>query len=105
MKTTVLETVIPHHHEMISFIVKHIFTKGPSKTTCYQNFKNFAHKTFNSYLESKVSECPNSIEKYLQIFQDIVQLFCLSKKIIIRYNNNMFMTKNLRKAVMIRSKL
>ena len=94
MKTAVLETGISDHHKMIFSILKHTFAKGPPKTICYRDLKNFDQKAFNSYLEAKMAACPNSFEKFLQIFQDTVQLFASLKKKIIRYNNKTFMTKS-----------
>ena len=77
---------------MIFFILKHTFAKGPPKTICYQDLKNFDQKVFNSYLESKMVDCPNSFEKFLQIFQNTVQLHTV--QLFIRYNNKTFMTKS-----------
>ena len=54
--------------------------------------------------ESAILQCLNSFEKFLQIFQGIVQIFPPSKKRIIHYNKKC-LTKGLRKAIMTRSKL
>ena len=105
MKTTMLETGISDHHKMVFPILKHTFAKEPPKTICYRDLKNFDQKAFNSYLESKMADCPNFFEKFLQIFQDTVPLFAPLKKKIIHYNNKTFMTKSFRKAIMARSKL
>ena len=105
MKTAVLESGISDHHKIIFSILKHTFAKGPLKTICYRDLKNFDQKAFNSCLESKIADCPNSFEKFLQIFQDTAQLFSLLKKKVVRYKNKMFMTKSLRKVTMARSKL
>ena len=59
----------------------------------------------NSYLESKMSECPHSFENFFQIFQNTVQLFAPLKKKYIRHENKTFMSKSLRKATMTHSKL
>ena len=70
---------------MIFSILKHTFAKGPPKTICYRDLKNFGQKVFSSYLESKMADCKNSVEKLLQIFQDTEQLFAPLKKKIIHY--------------------
>ena len=41
MKTTVLETGISDHHKMIFSILKCYFAKGPPKTICNRDLKNF----------------------------------------------------------------
>ena len=75
MKTVVVETGFSNHHKMIFSILKHTFAKGPPKVVCYRDLKNFYLKAFNIYLESKMASCPNSSEKFLQIFQDNVKIF------------------------------
>ena len=105
MKTAVLESGISDHHKIIFSILKHTFAKGLLKTICYQDLKNFDQKAFNSCLQSKIADCPNFFEKFLQIFQDTAQLFSLLKKKVVRYKNKMFMTKSFRKVAMARSKL
>ena len=59
MKTAGLETGISDHHKMIFFISKHTFPKGPHKTTCYRDLKNFDQKAFISYLKSKNTNFEN----------------------------------------------
>ena len=83
MKTTVLETAISDHQKIIFSILKHTFAKGPPKTICYRDLKNFDEKAFNSYLEPKISECPNSFDKFLQIVQNTVQLFATLTKLFV----------------------
>ena len=93
MKTAVLETGISDYHKMMFSISNQTFPKGPSKSVCYGDLKNFDQKAFNSYIKFKMSECPNSFENSFQIFQDTIQLFDPLKKKIICYKNKTFMTK------------
>ena len=80
MKKAVLDAGTPDHNKKIFLILKHTFAKGPPRTICDWYLKNFDKKAFNSYLESKMSECPNSFKTFYQIFQDTVQLFCSFEK-------------------------
>ena len=105
MKTAVMETGISDHHKMIFSILKHTFAEEPPRTICFRNLKNFDRIAFNSYLESKMADCTNFYEKFLQVFYDTAQLFAPLKKKIIRCNNKTFMTKRLRKVIMTCSKL
>ena len=93
MKTAVLETGISDYHKMMFSISNQTFPKGPSKSVCYGDLKNFDQKAFSSYIESEMSECSNSFENSFQIFQDTTQLFDPLKKKIIYYKNKTFMTK------------
>ena len=90
MKTVVLEIGILDHYKMIFSILKHNFAKSQLKTIYYRDLKKFDQKVFNSYLQSKMADYPKkklSFEKFLQMFQDTVQLFAFLKKKIIRYIN------------------
>ena len=80
MKTVVLETGISDQHKMIFSILKHTFAKGPPKTICYRDLKNCDQKAFNSYMESKMTGCPNPFEKFFQIFQDKCTIICTPEK-------------------------
>ena len=58
MKTVVLEIGISDHYKMIFSILKHNFAKSQLKNFCYRDLKKFDQKVFNSYLESKMADCP-----------------------------------------------
>ena len=77
MKTAVLETGISYHHEMIFSILKHTFAIGPPKGICYRDLKNFDQKVFNSYLESKMVDCPNSLKSFCRSFKTLYNYFLL----------------------------
>ena len=102
MKTKLLETDFKSS-QYDFFYFKHTFTKGTPKTICYRDLRKFVQKAFNSYMESKMAGYPNSFEKFLQFFQDTA-LASLKNKIIC-YNNNTFLTKTLRNAIITGSKL
>ena len=90
-----LENVLSHYtttYENITLIED--FNMNPVKYNI-RDLKHFDQKTFNSYLESKMVDCPNSFEKFLQIFQDTVEVLSPLKKNIFRCNNKTFMTKSL----------
>ena len=65
---------------MIFSILKHTFAKRPPKTIWYRDLKKFDQEAFNSYLESKMADCPKSFETFWQIFQDNVKLFASLEK-------------------------
>ena len=74
MKTAMLETGISDHLKVICSILKHTFAKGPPKAICYGDLKNFAQKAFNSYLESKMADCPNSFGKPFKTLYNYLHL-------------------------------
>ena len=70
------------------------FNMNPVKYNI-RDLKHFDQKTFNSYLESKMVDCPNSFEKFLKIFQDTVEVLSPLKKKIFLCNKKTFMIKSL----------
>ena len=67
-------------------------------------FKNFEQNKFNEELKKRIS-IDLSFEAFLEIFQSTLDRFAPYKQKKVRYNNNPFMTKQLRKEIMVRSKL
>ena len=70
--------------------------QGKPKTIYYRCFINSEQNKFNEELKKKVS-IDLSFEAFLEIFQSTLDRFAPYKQIKVRYNNNLFMTKQLRK--------
>ena len=97
------ETGISDDQEMIISVLRKTFTKGKPKTVFYRCYRNFDEDSLNETLNSRISLPNLSFKTFFEIFQSTLSLFApynLLKKI--RYNNNPFMTKRLRKEIMIR---
>ena len=77
LKTAVLETGVSDHNKMIFSILKHTFAEGTPKLFAIEIRKTLIKKAFNSYLEAKMSECPNSLKKFLQIFEITIICFTI----------------------------
>ena len=98
MGLNVYEWKISDHHTMIILVLN-------KKTVFYCCYKHFDQDSFNKTLENRISVPNLSFEKFFEIFQSTFSYFAPYKQKDIRYNNNPFMTKRLRKEIMIRSKL
>ena len=105
MKSCTLETGISDHHKLIMSIFRSTFAKGNSKTFYYRCFKNFDDATFKETLTNRLANTELSFDNFIAIFSETFNNFAPLKKKYLRYNNNSFMNKSLRKAIMTRSKL
>ena len=106
MKTSTFETGISDFHALITSIMKMTYTKGNPNIKLYRDYKHFNNVNFEEEIHSKFRDIPNITydifeETYLKVLDNHAPI----KKKILRSNENPFMTKALRKAIMVRSKL
>ena len=106
MKSQTLEVGISDHHKLVLTILKSQFVKGNPKTNVYRNYKDFNTDSFKIELSKKLSSVKmGNYSNFLECFTKLLDKHAPLKKKVLRYNNNPFMTKTLRKAIMIRSRL
>ena len=87
-------------------VLKIFFRKAPPKEMFYRNYKNFELDIFKYELRNRIHN--ESIEYYSElekVFVDILNEHAPFKKKFLRANHARYMTMNLRKAIMKRSKL
>ena len=100
------ETGLSDHHKLISVVMKSGIFRGPSRKKAYRSYKNFDLEHFNIALKSELEELNDSAyNEFEMAFCGVLNKHAPLKVKILRHNNNSFMTKNLRKAIMHRSKL
>ena len=107
-KTTVVETGLSDFHKMTVTILKSFFKKTPAKIISYRDYKTFSqtdfrrelHQYFTNYNVYKLSN-----DKFVNIFMGIFNKHAPLKQKYVRANQGPFMTKEFRKAIMIRSNL
>ena len=117
IKTNVFETGTSDHHKMISTIMKLHFARESSKIKYYRDYRKFdidyfsselsrqLDSTFSSFKENEDCEELNEFSRFHRVFLNLLNIQAPLKKKILRGNNRPFMTKTLRKAIMIRSRL
>ena len=106
MKSMTLETGISDHHKMIMTIFRSTFAKGKPKTFYYRCYKKFNLEQFQMELKEKLDEISNnSFDIFLEEFKTCLDKFAPLNEKKNRFDNSIFMTKSLRKAIMIRSQL
>ena len=103
-----VETGRSDFHKMTVTILITYFKKVPPKVVSYRDYKNFSQLYFRSELQQclmKYDMFELSNDDFVRIFMDIFDRHAPLKLKYARSNQVPFMTKELRKAVMNRSKL
>ena len=103
--TTNIWTGISDHHSLIATVLKTTFPKVPPKIIEYRDYKKFIQKDFHKELKAKLRLNIVNYVSFEETFLDILNKHAPIKKKVVRANDKPFMTKALRKAIMVRSAL
>ena len=103
--TSSFETGISDHHHLIYSILKTTCEKEESKKVTYRNYKQFQWETFEKDLTSSLSNCNGEYENYEQNSIKVLNTHAPKKVKILRGNHKPHYYKNLRKAIIKRSRL
>ena len=98
-------TGLSDYHRLILTIFKTRYKKLPPKKVTYRSYKNFCGDTFLSELNSSLYLKCSNFSNFLDIFTDLLNLHAPLKTKFLRGNDKNYMTKDLRKAIMLRSRL
>ena len=95
---------------MIISCLKTTFKKIPPKKIIFRDYKkfdeqNFLHDLDQQIIKGKFYEVKNMYESFSDTFKAVVNKHATLKEKIVRGNNAPFMTKELRKEIMNRSRL
>ena len=100
------EVGISNHHHLILTSMRSQHIQGNPKIKFYRDYKPFNFESFyNELNELLKSEKDINYSLFENIFLQVLNAHAPVKKKIQRFNNNPFMTKQLRKAIMHRSRL
>ena len=102
MKSCALQTGISDHHKMIMSVSRCTFAKGKPKTLVYRCYRSFEKNTFEQELSRKLGESDLTFDNFANVFNDTLNHYAPIRKKKTLYNNQTFMNKALRKAIMIR---
>ena len=101
-----IETGFSDFHHLIYTILKSRFTKLPPKTIRYRDYKKYSESQFLTELSFNLAkESPGSIESFTELFDKTLDKYAPFKTVVIRGNNKPHMSKTLRKAIMLRTRL
>ena len=99
-----IETGISDHHSLICTLLRSAFCKRPSKFIYCRSYSNYNKEQFENVLKQRLVSSSN-FEEFFDTFLATLNEHAPLKKKKNRYNNQVFMSKTLRKAIMKRSKL
>ena len=104
--TTTIETGLSDFHKMILTVLKTKYQKiGPSVIN-YRSYKNFNESDFKRDLcEAMSNSNPTDYVSFQDVFNEVLDKHAPTKKKYVRANHAPFMTRALRKAIMLRSRL
>ena len=106
MKPSAYESGLSDFQKLTTTILRKSITRGNPRNILYNDYKVFDQKKFEHQLRSQLASI-NTVDysQFHEIFLKTLDAIVPIKKKILRFNHNPFMSKALRKAVMVRSKL
>ena len=105
MNTGVFETGLSDHHLLIFSMLKTTYEKLPRKIIHYRKWKYFDVTSFKQELSYHLDCNVDNYAQFERIFTTILDKHAPIKTKFLRGNNKQHLTKDLRKAIMKRSKL
>ena len=108
-KTSTVTTGLSDCHKMVANFLKAHFKKLPPKKIRYRNYKNFDKNAFlydldQNMIKGKFYSESNPYNEFTETFRNTANKHAPLKQKFFRGNDTPFMTKNLRKAIMNRSR-
>ena len=104
LNSSAAETGTSDHHSLICTILRSTLCKGPAKFIYYRAYNNYNKEQFENILKHILVSSSN-FEEFFDIFLATLNEHVPLKKKKIRFNNQVFMSKTFRRAIMKRSKL
>ena len=108
--TCIIETGLSDFHLMTVTVMRKTFKKLSPRIISYRSYKDFSNETFRDCLVNNLSNevfsnNDNGLEKFCKTTMDTLNLFAPIKRKYARGNQMPFMTKDLSKEMMTRSRL
>ena len=107
-KTTTVETGLSDFHKMVVTVLKTTFPKQGPTVINYRNYKKYNENVFKSDLQQelqKIEPLDLNYSSFETAFDRVLDKHAPVKKKYVRVNDKPFMTRALRKATMLRSRL
>ena len=106
--TCTIKTGLSDFHKLVVTVLKLYFPKQKPNIQTFRDYKRFQNDLFRSELDyelSKLDVCNLELEHFLNIFIEILNKHAPIKKKYLRANQGEFMSKELNKPIMTRSRL
>ena len=104
----VIETGLSNFHKMNITVLKTFFSKQKHENVFFRNYKKFDNSAFREALNRELLKYKlNNIEydTFQEIIVSLLNVYAPLKKKYLRANHASFVTKELRKAIMLRTRL
>ena len=106
VNTSTVSTGLSDFHKMIITVLKTTFPKAKPRIVTYRDFSKYRKEEFGRELKINLeTKGQNNYESFENIFLDVFNSHAPPKKKVIRANQKPYVTKNMRKAIMLRSQL
>ena len=106
VESQTIETGLSDHHKMIFTCMKSTYFKMPPKVITFRDYKHFDENTFLAEVLNGLRDIPVlNYEAVNLVSETLLEKHAPTKTKTIRGNDKAHMNKNLRKAIMHRSKL
>ena len=106
MKTTAVSTGLSDFHKMTVTVMKSTFPKAQPKIIKYRDFSKYKKEEFGKVLKMKLIRQPQiTYEEFENVFLKTLDEFAPQKRKVVRANHKPYVTKEMRKAIMLRSQL
>ena len=105
--SNVFETGLSNFHKLTATVLKQYFPKLKPKVVNYRDYRNFRNEKFRAQLDNEILKHDiNNMEyqHFLNIFKEVLSKHAPIKQKYLRANQGIFMTKNLHKTIMKRSR-
>ena len=99
-----IETGLSDHHKLIYTMMKSTFEKLPPKKLFYRCYNRFSNEVFITELRKRLYLCHN-LSYFIYIVTNLLNELAPIKTKVLRGNNKNHVNKDLRKAIMKRSRL
>ena len=106
--TCTVETGLSDFHKLVVTVLKLYFPKQKPNIQTFRDYKRFQNSLFRSELDyelSKLDVCNLEFEHFSKIFIEVLNKQAPMKKKYLTANQGEFITKELNKAIMTRSRL
>ena len=106
--SNVFEKVLSDFHKFTTTVLKQYFLKPKPKVVNYKDYRKFRNVEFRAELDNEISEFDISNMEYqhfVNIFIEILNKHAPMKQKYLRANQGRFMTKDLHKTIMKRTRL
>ena len=106
MKTTAVSTGLSDFHKMTVTVMKSTFPKAQPKIMKYRDFSKYKKEEFGKDLKMKLIRQPQiTYETFENVFLKTLDEFAPQKTKVVRANHKPYVTKEMRKAIILRSQL